>query len=543
MLINGVEWEPLPGIDYGYDFAALQHAISNIPKTDDKGEPIDEDAFARGWHRHLLENSLWAITAFVMRVPCAFAPFWVEACLDVQRGPRDKILDVWARGHGKSTIITCALTIQEILKDREITACIFSYSKNAALKFFAQIKHILETSDWLKWCYPDVLWESPSDQAPSWSEDKGLFVRRRGFQKEPTLQASGLLEGMPTGGHFKLRIYDDIMVEDLADSPDQLEKLKERFDLSKNLGLDGGWEWVIGTPYHHEDIIQALRARTKPDGSASYHTRIKPATEGGEWNGKPVFISQDYLDELKSNRRKFSSQQLLNPTPSEIARIKYDFIKEVNPADIPRNLYKFMPVDPAGERKDRTGDSWGMWVIGVDPYAGDLGASDIYILDGCIEELSFYDALDMVFKMYDRNGRILQLGVEKVATSSFEVHVANALRSKGKHVSLEAENLVLLRPAGRSKVERIEHNLVWPLNNGKVHISKAIPEATRARLKQEMERFPYWRDDGLDALSYLWDMVKNYRFGPRPGEKPKQEKEWLRKWRGGNGTKQGWLVV
>jgi hypothetical protein len=27
-----------------------------------------------------------------------------------------------------------------------------------------------------------------------------------------------------------------------------------------------------------------------------------------------------------------------------------------------------------------------------------------------------------------------------------------------------------------------------------------------------MEKFPYWHDDALDALAYLYDMIQNYKF-------------------------------
>lgn len=510
--LNGVPFTPDPSIDYGFDFFAWDAEMQKEPPPG-----VSEQAYHRGLFRDMLENSLFAITAFVMRVPCAFHPFWIEVCKEVQAGPLDKTLDIWARGHGKSTVITGARVIQQILKNPEITCCIFSYSKAAAYKFFHQIKGILEGSDFLKWCYPDVLYQDPQVEAPKWSEDGGLIVRRRGFQKEPTLAASGLIEGMPTGFHFSLRVYDDIMVEDIADSADMMEKLKERFDLSKNLGLDGGWEWVVGTPYHHDDIIQTLRSRTTIDGRPSYNVRLKPATENGEWNGRPVFHSEGYINDLKVNKNKFSSQQLLNPTPVEIRKLQWENVKELTQAEIPSNIYKFMLVDPAGERRDRTGDSWAIIVVGVEPFRDqDLGASNIYILDGVIAEMTHEDAISQVVDIYCRNGRITQLGVEKVGQSTFEIHVANALRAKNIILSSDVGNLAILRPSGRTKAERIEAALAWPLTNHKLHVNQNLPVAFKERLRTEAERFPRWRDDGLDALSYAYDLIKDYRFGLKP---------------------------
>lgn len=540
--INGVKFKPDSKIDYGYDWEVFEREMDNPPFDEKLKRNLTVEENARRVFRGMLRDNLWSITAFALKIPCAFHPWWIETCREVQTGPLTNTLDIWARGHGKSSIVTSARTIQTILRDPEESICIFSYTKSAALKFFQQVKYTLESSEFLKWAFPDILWREPHVEAPKWSEENGIFVRRKGFQKEPTLMASGLLEAMPTGMHFSLRIYDDVMVEDIADNPETIEKLKERFDMSENLGKDGGKKWIIGTPYHHEDLLSMLRSRKRPNGEPSYHLRLKPATEDGAWNGRPVFISQEYLDELKQNRRKFSSQQLLNPTPVEIQRLSPDFLREVSPADVPDRLYRFMVVDPAGERRDRTGDCWAMAVIGVDPYRDDLGASDIYIQDLLIEEMGYEEAIRAVVEMYSRNGRILQLGVEKVALSTTEVHVLNALRSRGKYLSIEDGTLVMLRPGGRSKANRIESNLVWPLNNGKVYISRAVPDVYRARLKSEMEKFPYWHDDGLDALSYVYDLLRNYRFGTRPSDEPVKKKVWLEKWQRQRSPNR-WLTV
>ena len=60
-------------------------------------------------------------------------------CRDVEADP-DGRLDLWAREHYKSTLITFGMTIKDILVDANVTVGIFSHTRPIAKKFLAQIK-------------------------------------------------------------------------------------------------------------------------------------------------------------------------------------------------------------------------------------------------------------------------------------------------------------------------------------------------------------------------------------------------------------------
>lgn len=501
--IDGIGWKRLPGLKYGTDF---RRYLQDARKAGMK----DNDALAE-----LFKHSLWFLVYFGMRVSIANHPWWVQCCLDVQRGPKSNTLDLWSREHGKTTIITQGETIRQILNNPEERIGLFSYSRPAALSILRGIKQILEGSTMLKACFPNILYEDPRTQAEKWSETDGLIVKRKGFYKEATLEAWGLIEGMPTGKHFSGRVYDDVVTADLVNSPEVNAKVKDAFDMSQNLGTIDGWHKVIGTTYHHEDLLVALRNKKLPDGVPVYTTRVKPATVDGSPNGASAYLPESRLAELRLNRQMFYSQQLLDPTPQGTQKLDKSMLVEVNPGEIPQRLFKFMTVDPAGERKSdsRQGDSWAIIVAGVEPYRDDLGASRIYILDMLIEPMTQAEAIDAVVRMYLRNGQIRQVGIEKVGISTAEIHIAKGLHSRGKSLTVENGGLVVLRPAGRKKEQRIEAALQWPLLNRKIHLSTAVPAAYRERLKLEMEKFPYWHDDSLDSLSYVYDMIRDFRFG------------------------------
>lgn len=511
---DGVEWTPTPGVQYRHNYYKVLSEARNPPAGVDKAE------HQRAVLGHYIKHDLHFFTTFVMRIPPEISNhrFWVHSCWDVDTGPDSHTLDLWSREHGKSSIITIAKTIQDLLKDPEQRIGIFSYSKPAAVRFIRNIKWILEDNRLLKFCFPHVLYENPASEAQQWSDVEGIVVKRKGYARETSVSGHGLLEGMPVGSHFTVRVYDDVEVPDFVGSPEVMDKLCESFDLSKNLGTLSGWERVIGTTYHHNALLTRLRERATEDGTLIYKTRVKAATLDGTFNGPSVFLPEKRLVELRTNRKLFYAQQLLDPTPLGEETLNPALLEEINPGLIPPNIYKFMVIDPAGHRESdsRQGDSWGILVVGVEPCLSELGLSNLYIIDACIEPMQEAEALDVICKMYLRNGRIMRVGVEKTGLNAIEIHVANALRTKGRVISIENGTLVSLRPGGRNKKERILQSLQWPLNNSKIKISSAVPRSVVERLRMEMQRLGFWHEDGIDALSYVYDLLRGYRFGSRP---------------------------
>lgn len=517
---NNVEFTANPEIDYIQNYQRCVDLIA--------AKKYDELSMLR----HLVLTDLWFIVYFVIKIPHANHPFVVDACREVQFGPMNRTLDIWGREHFKSSILTVARSIQVVLNDSNQRIGIFSHSREIAKGFLRSIKSILEGSALLHACFPDVLHPDPRKQSEKWSEEVGLVVKRDTFAKEATFEAWGLIDSMPTSKHFSGRIYDDIETDANTNTDDLIAKTINQFDLSHNLGMEGGWHWVIGTHHHHQGILQVLRNRkhTKT-GESLYHVRVKPSTVGGAFNGAPVLYSEEWLEERRANKHVFACQHLCDPTPAGTQSLDRSHVLLVPPSEIPARLYKFMVVDQAGERRSdsRDGDPWAMAVVGVEPYLDDLGASAIYVLDMDIRVMTHAEAMDAVAEMYCRHGRILKLGIEKTGMTTTEVHVANKLKTKRRFLSVELGNLQILSPAGRKKSRRIEDNLQWPLVNGKIRISTRVPYEVRERLFTEMDKFPFWHDDGLDALSYVYDMLQGFSFYDRPGHEPEREPDlWER---------------
>lgn len=476
---------------------------------------IDEGIYPPWAWRDLFMTDSWFFLYFILGPTVGLDrinhPFLINVCWDLDDGKQTNTLDIWGREHFKTTIISTVRPIMKALQNPEERIGIFSYARPAAIKILVGIKWILEQNELLKSLFDDVLWQDPQKEAPKWSEEGGLILKRKSVAREATFEAWGLLEGMPTGRHFSGRVYDDIETADSCTTPEQMQKLKDMFFLSANLGQDGGWQWVTGTPYHYNGLLMHLKNLKDPvTGNNVYEVREKPSVEPREFNGKPVFLSEERIKILRMDRRTFSAQHLLDPSPADVQVLRPEGLIDIEPRVLPKNLVRFMTVDPAGSSIGE--DAWSIMVCGVEPYMDDLGASKVYILDCCIEPMALDKAVDTIVDIYCRNGRIVKLGVEKVGISTMEIHIAKALRAKGKILTINNGSLELLRPAGRSKQQRIESALVWALNNGKIFISKSVPNAYRERIRFEMEKFPFWHDDALDSLSYVYDLIKDYNF-------------------------------
>ena len=418
-----------------------------------------------------------------------------------------------------STIITVGLTVKRIINNPECTTAIFSYKKPAAEKFLDSIRKVLELPI-MKHVFPSILYDNPSTQSPSWSLQGGIRVKRQSAsRKEHTVEAFGLIEGMPTGIHADHRIYDDVETDDLASSPDQLDLCYRRFEMSRNLGSDGGTEQIIGTYYSHNGVLVRLGDKLDYKGDKMYDLRIFPATVDGTITGDPVFFSQEYLDSKKTDST-FSTQQLCNPTPSHEIKLRYERFNVIKRSELPENRIKLVIIDPAGDKDVMSGsknDRWAMLCVSVKPTMDDLGLSQIYIEDAIIGQMGSSESQDAACTIYTRNGRIAMLGVERVGTDSAWLHVKNALAAKGRYLDVKKPgrfggNLMLLSPANRSKNKKISDNLEWPLNNGKLHIVDDLDESVLDEIKNECHKFPFFHVDILDALAYTYDILADPEF-------------------------------
>lgn len=344
----------------------------------------------------------------------ALHPWLYARCREVEADP-DGYLDLWAREHYKSTIITFAGIIQELIRNPEITIVIFSHTKPTARKFLNQIKTELETNVELIAAYPEVFFADPKNESLKWSEDKGIAVRRKSNPKEASVEGHGLVDGQPTGGHWSLRVYDDTVTLESVSTPEQVQKTTTAWELSDNLGARNesgapGRAWHVGTRYSFADSYNDIMER------GALKSRIYAATHNGLPDGKPVMLSNEaWADKkLKQGAATIACQMLQNPAAGQQAMFDKEWLSFI---DIrPATLNVYIMCDPASSKKKES-DNTAISVIGVD------AGGNMYLLDGYRHKMKLserWDAFNGLRKVWmaQPGVQMVRMGYEKYGMQS-----------------------------------------------------------------------------------------------------------------------------
>ena len=355
-------------------------------------EAIDQGRYDE-YRRELCRTDLFYLLCVVLGRADINSDWLFERCREVQADPNGH-LDLWAREHYKSTLITFGKTIQDILCDPEITVGLFSFTRPNAKQFLRQIKREFEANEKLRQLFPDIVWTAPHKEAPKWSEDDGIIVKRKGNPKESTVEAWGLVDGQPTSKHFKLMVYDDVVTRESVTTPEMIDKVTAAWAESRALRTDGGVARYIGTRWHQNDTYRVILDR----GAAI--ERRHTATDDGTESGEPVLKSREWLYEQRRDMGPFvfAAQMLLDPTADKAQGFRDEWLRYWSTTDhqeIGAGMNKYLLVDSASEKKKHS-DYTAMGIIGL---ASD---NNYYVLDLVRDRLNLRERADAVFALHRR---------------------------------------------------------------------------------------------------------------------------------------------
>ena len=432
---------------------------------------------------------------------------WIfDRCREVQSAPNG-YLDLWARDHYKSSVITFAKTLQDVLSShgddplavwqgQEVTLGIFSHTRPIAKGFLRQIRRELETNERLKEWFPDVLWRDPQKEAPKWSEDDGIVIKRKGNPKESTIEAWGMVDGQPIGKHFLVMVYDDVVTRESVNTPEMIKKTTEALELSYALGADGGVRRFIGTRYHFNDSYRTImdRGTAKP--------RVYPATDDGTVNGVGVLYDAETIAEKRRDMGPFtfSAQLLLNPIADGVQGFKRDWLRHYGDIKGSLGMNNYMLVDPATARK-RDSDYTAIFVVGLH------SDENYYVLDIVRDRLSLTERAEAVMRLH-RKWKPLEVRYEQYGLMADTEYLRERMDRENYRFNLKEVG------GQTAKVDRIRR-LIPLFETGRVFLPEALTmvdregrarDLVREFIEEEYAAFPVGlHDDMLDAFARIVD--------------------------------------
>jgi hypothetical protein len=411
-------------------------------------------------------------------------PWLYNRCREVEEEPNG-FLDLWAREHYKSTIITYAGAIQEILKDPEITIGIFSHTAPIAKKFLGQIKGEFERNETLKTVYPETLYSNPQKDSPNWSIDGGITVRRKSNPKEATIEAHGLVDGQPISRHYKLIIYDDVVTPDSVSTPDQIKKTTTAWELSDNLGAIGGKKWHIGTRYSYADTYEDIMKR------GAVVARVYPATDDGKIDGTPVLFDQETWDAkvIAQGEATISCQMLQNPLAGTQRMFN---VEDLNTYEVrPEILNVYIMVDPARSKKKNSANT-AIVVLGLDY------AMNKYLLDGFNHKMDLRERWVRTAQMFHKWKRApgvqyCYCGYESFGAQADMDYFEEQMKKPDEGGRFSIAELMWPREGEGSKVDRVQR-LGPDIRTHKILLPYQTDPKNLTKLQQKM------KDSGREYL-------------------------------------------
>lgn len=436
-----------------------------------------------------------------------------DRCREVEANP-DGFLDLWAREHYKSTIITFGKSIQDILAShgdnplpkwngREVTISIFSHTRPIAKGFLSQIKTEFERNTFLISLFPDILYKEPQKESPRWSLDLGLRIKRKANSKEETIEAWGLVDGQPTSKHYVIRVYDDVVTKESVTTPEQIKKTTEAWEMSLNLGADGGVARYIGTRYHLYDTYRVMMER----GSAI--PRVKPATHDGTMEGEPVLHTKEVLSQKRRDMGPytFGSQMLQNPVADKAMGFKEEWLRYYKTLKDTRGWNIYIVVDPASKKK-KTSDYTVIEVIGLAP------DHNYYLIDAIRDRLNLTQRAQKLFHFH-RQYKPLKVGYEEYGLQADIEHVRYEMELQNYRFEIVALGGAL------AKEDRIL-KLVPTYEQGRFYMPEELwftnYEDKRVNyvhefVEDEYKAFPVAvHDDMLDCRARILDPILGAKF-------------------------------
>jgi predicted phage terminase large subunit-like protein len=359
---------------------------------------------------------------------------------------------------------------------------------------------------------------------PKWGgKELNISLRTDFTNRSPSLYWKGV-NAEATGQHPDNGLFDDISAELNCETPEQRQKVKERYDrkklVVKKIHLHNATRW------HFDDVIGYIEEKNKEedyDSPIKYHFFKRSVYED---NGEVLF-PELYPREWVENLRRdlgaylFATQMMNNPIPEEdqifrpewVEPYYYDSLDSIK--DLLPTMDFYLTWDP-GSTDKKSGDYNAFVVCGVTP------RYDIYVVDYTRTRASVGELIRIFFDLAEK-WKVRVAGIEQGAyEKTYKRDIKEMMKVRGTFFSMRKLRYGQ-QPGSRSRAKKDRNMSLQPLfENGCIHIGKWMHELQDEVIFYDAYKF----DDGVDALAYQRQIIKI------PREKTeKKEKTWIEKHR------------
>lgn len=465
-------------------------------------------------YRKLSLKSTYFLFVIVLGNSWADSDYTYRLCLDVdnnkwmsQEERRHGQASLWviAREHLKSTIITCASTLRELLVDSNRTFCIFSYNKDTAVAFLSMIKKWMSESELLKQVFPDILWDNPEKQYED-DEETGMRTKWRWTQteievkrtircKEASIAASGISGGAMTGYHYQYLIFDDAETKDMVLTSEFIQQIVESITNTFNCGQTANLNvCFVGTFYAREDIYCRM-IKDRIIGRCV----LQPCYDE---DGKSIYYTDEQLEAKRRTMTPlvWATQMLCDPSMSSNNAFDPTWIKRWTPK-VSKNLNIYTFVDPAKTKTNKS-DNTSILTVGYDAFG------KILVLDMIRDKLNLDEKFDRLKNIqFTYNPRLIFY--EEVGMQADIDYLRRVM-----DINTCFLNIQKITPKG-DKFNRIDATIVG-FQNGEIYLPEKcwhrnwqgiMEDMVESFIQDEFTAYPQAQhDDVLDTIAMAFSL-------------------------------------
>lgn len=252
--------------------------------------------------------------------------------------------------HAKSQQVAVAKVLHLLGEDPNRRIALVSNTADMASKILRQIKQQIEDNPRVKEVFPHL--EKSENPADPWATE-AVTVKRSTISKDPSIQACGAY-GPLVGSRLDVILMDDILDFDNTRTAEQRKKLIEWFETTVLTRATAGCKiFVIGTPWHPDDLLHALAA--KPGfKSAVYSAALNPDDPPEKWI--PLWPEEWPLERLLDRYRNtseavFMRKYLCRTRIDSAGRFRVPWLERAAFMGMGRTMVRQAPKAQGGERR------------------------------------------------------------------------------------------------------------------------------------------------------------------------------------------------